>query len=92
MGKTPPSGPRKPGQKGNFSSEQMRRYFTEPKYRDEMYLRSKNFFKKYWYAFTGGGIVLLFLFIIFMKMVFAGLPSLEQLENPKPELATKVFS
>ena len=27
-----------------------------------------------------------------MKLVFAGLPSLEQLENPKPELATKVLS
>ncbi|HTX18609.1 MAG TPA: PBP1A family penicillin-binding protein [Bacteroidota bacterium] len=92
MGKTPPTGPRKPTQKGQYSSEQMKRYFTEPKYRDEMYLRSKNFLKKYWYAFAGGGIVLLLLFVIFMKMVFAGLPSLEQLENPKPELATKVFS
>ena len=92
MGKTPPNEPRKQHPRGGYSSEQMRRYFTEPKYRDEMYLRSKNFFKKYWYAFAGGGIILLFLLVVFMKLVFAGLPSLEQLENPKPELATKVFS
>ena len=92
MGKTPPIGPRKPNPKSGYSSEEMRRYFTEPKYRDEMYLRSKNFFKKYWYAFAGGGAAFIILFVVFMKLVFAGLPSLEQLENPKPELATKVFS
>ena len=92
MGKTPPTGPRKPTPKSTYSSEQMKRYFTEPSYRDEMYLRSKNFLKKYWYAFGAGSIVVVVLFVVFMKLVFAGLPSLEQLENPKPELATKVFS
>jgi penicillin-binding protein 1A len=29
---------------------------------------------------------------VFMEYVVSGLPSLEQLENPKPELATKVYS
>ena len=32
------------------------------------------------------------LFIIYGIYLISGLPSLEQLENPKPELATKVFS
>ncbi len=92
MATLPPNGPRRPNQKTNYSSEQMRRYFTEPKYRDEMFLRSKNFLIKYWYAFAGGGIFFLFLLVILAKHIFAGLPSLEQLENPKPELATKVYS
>ena len=92
MATLPPNGPRKPNPKGGYSSEQMRRYFTEPKYRDEMFLRSKNFLIKYWYAFAGGGIFFRFLLVILAKHIFAGLPSLEQLENPKPELATKVYS
>ncbi|HMD14847.1 MAG TPA: transglycosylase domain-containing protein, partial [Bacteroidota bacterium] len=38
----------------------------------------------------GAGI--LALFIIYGIYLISGLPSLEQLENPKPELATKIFS
>ncbi len=39
----------------------------------------------------GGGVVLL-LIIIYTIFLVSGLPSLEQLENPRPELATKVYS
>ncbi|HPD66892.1 MAG TPA: PBP1A family penicillin-binding protein [Ignavibacteriales bacterium] len=37
-------------------------------------------------------IIIAILFSIFMLYVFSGLPSLEELENPKPVLASKVFS
>jgi len=36
--------------------------------------------------------VFLILLIAFMAYIISGLPSLEQLENPKPELATKVYT
>ncbi|MBI4548179.1 MAG: PBP1A family penicillin-binding protein [Ignavibacteriae bacterium] len=38
------------------------------------------------------GGILFVLLIAYGIFLFAGLPSLEQLENPKPELATKVYS
>ncbi len=40
---------------------------------------------------AGGGIVVL-LGVIYGIYLISGLPSLEQLENPRPELATKVYS
>jgi penicillin-binding protein 1A len=40
---------------------------------------------------VGGGVVLL-LIIFYIIFLLSGLPSLEQLENPRPELATKVYS
>ncbi|MGE5861406.1 MAG: transglycosylase domain-containing protein, partial [Ignavibacteria bacterium] len=36
--------------------------------------------------------VFLILMIAFLAYTISGLPSLEQLENPKPELATKVYT
>lgn len=36
--------------------------------------------------------VVLFLIIVFVIYIYSGLPSLEELENPKPQLASKVFS
>ncbi len=38
------------------------------------------------------GLVLATVFIIYGIYLVSGLPSLEQLENPRPELATKVYS
>ena len=38
------------------------------------------------------GVSFLVLLIVYGSYLIAGLPSLEQLENPKPELATKVYS
>ncbi len=105
MAKFPPQGPRKPNsgkpplnsgkpnqQKPRFSSEEMQRYFSDQKYREDMYQLSKNFLKKYWYILA---VIVLAIFIAgfaYTKYIFSGLPSLEELENPKPELATKVYS
>ncbi len=40
----------------------------------------------------GTGITVAALFVVYIIYLISGLPSLEQLENPKPELATKVYS
>ncbi|MEW6194684.1 MAG: PBP1A family penicillin-binding protein [Bacteroidota bacterium] len=37
-------------------------------------------------------IVIVAVFILFMQYVFEGLPSLDQLENPRPQLASNVYS
>jgi penicillin-binding protein 1A len=39
-----------------------------------------------------GGFATLGLLVIYWFYLISGLPSLEQLENPKPELATKIYS
>ncbi len=46
-------------------------------------------FRKNWKIVTGSLAVL---FIAFAIYIIAGLPSLEELENPKPQLASKVYS
>src|SRR5690606_11887145 len=39
----------------------------------------------------GGGIIFVLL-LAFIIYIISGLPSLEELENPKPQLASKVYS
>ncbi len=41
---------------------------------------------------AGISVVLVILFALFMNYIYSGLPSLEQLENPKPQLASTVYS
>jgi len=75
-----------------FSSEKMERYFHDPEYRH-------GHMKFNWLHFKRKHIIL---FVsLFMSVTLAawysiyiinGLPTLEQLENPKPELATKIYS
>ncbi len=93
MAKLPPQGPRKQNsQRPRFSSEEMQRYFSDQKYREAMFEQSKNFLKKYWYIFAVIALAVLVTGFVYTKYIFSGLPSLEELENPKPELATKVYS
>lgn len=75
-----------------YSSEKMERYFNDPKYRHKnMKLNKLHFKRKYI-------ILLCIIFIIavpatwYYVYILSGLPTLEQLENPKPELATKIYS
>ena len=52
--------------------------------------KKKNIKKqKFWLI---SGIVAFVLLGIFFAIVYSGIPSLEELENPKPQLASKVFS
>jgi penicillin-binding protein 1A len=79
------------GQK-SFSSEEMQRYFSDPEYRRKyMKKRKKRFNAKHIIIYC----LLLLLIgaaIWYWKYIVSGLPTLEQLENPRPELATKIYS
>lgn len=70
----------------------MKKYFNDPHYRAELLKRSKGFFRKYRYVFLGLAVLFLLLLVVYYNYIISGLPSLEELENPKPELATKVYS
>lgn len=66
------------------------KYFNDPSYRNKRMKTKKNTNKKkYWII---GGSVAFVLLGIFLAIIYSGLPSLEELENPKPQLASKVFS
>jgi penicillin-binding protein 1A len=70
----------------------MQRYFQDPAYRENMLGSSRSFIGRHR---LGAFITALIVFgaaIWYSVYIFDGLPSLEQLENPRPELATKVYS
>ncbi len=75
----------------SYSSDKMKRYFNDPEYRRKRMKKRKwlslPFLILYFFIIIlfGGGIVYWF-------YIVDGLPPLDQLENPKPELATKVYS
>ncbi len=75
-----------------YSREEMERYFNDPEYRKNARRRRKFFSKEKRLLRLGvtGAVVLLF--AAYAIYIFTGLPSLEELENPKPELATRVLS
>ncbi|MEW6061106.1 MAG: PBP1A family penicillin-binding protein [Bacteroidota bacterium] len=78
--------------KSRYSSEEMRRYFNDPKYRQDLLQRSKSFLRRHWYYVAALAVIVVVLLVLYINYVMEGLPSLEELENPKPELATKVYS
>jgi len=65
------------------------KYFSDDTYRNRKgkLLRFKK--KLPWYALPG---ILSLILLIFIIYVYSGLPSLEDLENPRPQLASKVYS
>ncbi len=80
----------------NYSSPDMDRYFNDPEYRKNFtkmkMKRTEPWYKRHWKILSGAGIVILGGGIFFIIFLFSGLPSLEQLENPRPELSTRVYS
>jgi penicillin-binding protein 1A len=64
------------------------RYFNDPSYRNKK-MKKKKKTSKFWVI---SGTVAIVLLGIFIAVIYSGLPSLEELENPKPQLASKVFS
>lgn len=75
-----------------YSSEQMKRYFNDPAYRQQLLSRGRSFYKRFRYYFLGAFGTFFALMVMYYFYIISGLPSLEELENPKPELATKVYS
>lgn len=74
--------------KKKFSDSDMKKYFSDPKYRNKKRKSNPNAQRN---KMIAGGIILV-LFLSFAVFIFSGLPSLEELENPKPVLASKVYS
>jgi len=74
----------------------MDRYFNDPNYRrsfsEKKKRRTTNWYERYWKVLLVAGVVVLGGGIIFLIHLFSGLPSLEQLENPRPELSTRVYA
>ncbi len=73
--------------KKNYSDEEMNKYFNDSAHRNKR-KKSGGWRKRLW-------IIVLVLFLIIISFgfyVISGLPSLEQLENPKPQLASKVYT
>ncbi len=74
--------------KKKISDSDLKKYFSDPKYRNKKRKRNPNAKRN---KLIAGGILLV-LFLSFAVFIFSGLPSLEELENPKPVLASKVYS
>ena len=75
-----------------YSSEEMKRYFNEPEYRRSRMQRSRKFLDRRHliiYSSIFIGVALLTWYVIY---IISGLPPLEKLENPKTELATKIYA
>ncbi|MEE9225951.1 MAG: PBP1A family penicillin-binding protein [Bacteroidota bacterium] len=75
-----------------YSREEMERYFSDPAYRRTTFREAKLSLIRRWKWILITGAATLVGGIAYLSYLFSGLPSLEQLENPRPELATKVFS
>jgi len=76
-----------------YTPSDMERYFNDPEF------RRKHSKKNLWQRFSrkakitaGAGLAVLILGIVYWNYLVSGLPSLERIENPKAELASKVFS
>lgn len=74
--------------KKKLSDSDFDRYFNDSSFRKKK-KKSAGINKKILLPVGG---VLAVLFIIFTVYIFSGLPSLEELENPRPQLASKVFT
>jgi penicillin-binding protein 1A len=81
--------PKKP----EYSEEEMRRYFSDPTYRARhKHRRSFSDLSVATKVALGFAVVVIGVLIWYWNFLVSGLPSLDRIENPKPELATKVFS
>lgn len=76
----------------NYSSDEMARYFQDAEYRHSKRRKRKGFIRRHWGKLLLLSIVILALKTWYIFYIIGGLPSLEQLENPRPELATKIYS
>ncbi len=74
--------------KKKISDSDMKKYFSDPRYRNKRKKRSPDAQRN---KLIAAGIILV-LFLSFAVFIISGLPSLEELENPKPVLASKVYS
>ncbi|MBN1396634.1 MAG: PBP1A family penicillin-binding protein [Bacteroidetes bacterium] len=75
-----------------FTPEDMERYFNDPEYRHAHMSFAKKYFSFKKVLVYTTVFVLIILAAWYSIYIVDGLPTLEELENPRPELATKVYS
>ena len=75
--------------KKNLNDDELKKYFFDSKHRNRKLKKRKANRKINWIISLGVSAVILLILVIY---IVSGLPSIEDLENPKPQLATKVFS
>ncbi|MEX0602724.1 MAG: transglycosylase domain-containing protein, partial [Bacteroidota bacterium] len=80
------------GKPPTYSSGTMERYFKDPKFRHAMLKRKPDFFRSHRRTILLSGILFLGLMTYYAWYVVDGLPPLDKLENPKPELSTQIIS
>jgi penicillin-binding protein 1A len=78
--------------KSGFSSEKMKQYFSDPSFRKRMSAKNRPRTRRERTIIAGLVGFAVLIAIVYTVYVISGIPSLEQLENPTPELATKVYS
>lgn len=78
--------------KRKYSKEEMDRYFNDPGYRKSARGNKRRSSKEKLAMKLGIWTAVLIFLVGYGFYVISGLPSLEELENPKPELATRVLS
>jgi penicillin-binding protein 1A len=78
--------------KKTYGSEEMDRYFNDPSYRRSFLGRGKGFLKRNRKLLLAISVALIALLTWYGFYVAQGLPSLEELENPRPALASKVYA
>lgn len=74
----------------SYKDEDLDRFFNDPDYRRRQLKRQRIKLTLRQMLIVGGAVLLVL--VAFGFYLASGLPSLEKIENPKPELATKVFS
>jgi len=72
-----------------YSDSDMKKYFTDPSYRNKKKNNGRGKKKNTRLILMG---IVAFIFIVLVIYIITGLPSLEELENPRPQLASKVFT
>lgn len=70
----------------------MKRYFSDPAYREALLQKGRGVYHRYRRYLYAAAALFSVLMVAYYFYIVSGLPSLEDLENPKPELATKVYS
>jgi len=78
--------------KANYSSEEMRRYFNDPEYRKRILLKKDALSRRRTLIISACAVVLVVAAGWYVSFIISGLPTFESLENPKPDLASKIYS
>ncbi|MCU0411434.1 MAG: hypothetical protein MUF82_02735 [Bacteroidetes bacterium] len=75
-----------------YTSEDMKRYFNDPEFRRSRMQQQRPIFRKRNLISLAAAFLVVALLTWYTIHIISGLPPLEKLENPKTELATKVYS